>query len=94
MADVYDALISRSVYKEALGLMRKEKGVHFDPDVLDCMLNIVKINFTSGANDATEEYEPHKTMDRCPLCGIALNENGVCPKCGYKKNNLNRYETS
>ena len=20
-----------------------------------------------------------------PLCGIALNENGVCPKCGYKK---------
>ena len=23
--------------------------------------------------------------ERCPLCGIALNENGVCPKCGYKK---------
>ena len=23
---------------------------------------------------------------RCPLCGVALNENGVCLKCGYKKN--------
>ncbi len=22
---------------------------------------------------------------RCPLCGIALKENGVCPKCGYTK---------
>ena len=26
-----------------------------------------------------------REIDRCPLCGIALNENGVCPKCGYKK---------
>lgn len=24
-------------------------------------------------------------IDHCPLCSIALNENGVCPKCGYKK---------
>ncbi|MDD4679998.1 MAG: rubredoxin, partial [Clostridia bacterium] len=31
-------------------------------------------------------YEPQKeTKERCPLCGIVLNENGVCPKCGYKK---------
>ena len=38
-----------------------------------------------GVNGATETYEPGKTKDRCPLCGIELNENGVCPKCGYKK---------
>ena len=29
--------------------------------------------------------KPEGSKDRCPLCGIALNENGVCPKCGYKK---------
>ncbi len=55
-------------------------------DLLKDKLNIVKITFTSGVNGSTEEYEPQKDLiDRCPLCGIALNENGVCPKCGYKK---------
>jgi len=55
-------------------------------DLLKDKLNIVKITFTSGVNGATEEYELQKDIiDRCPLCGIALNENGVCPKCGYKK---------
>ena len=24
-------------------------------------------------------------IDRCPLCGVALDEEGVCPKCGYRK---------
>ena len=56
-------------------------------DLLKDKLNIVKITFTSGANGAVQEYgkECQKEKDRCPLCGIALNENGVCPKCGYKK---------
>lgn len=54
-------------------------------DLLKDRLNIVKITFTSGVNGATEEYKHHKDIDRCPLCGIALNEHGVCPKCGYKK---------
>jgi len=54
-------------------------------DLLKDKLNIVKITFTSGVNGASEEYEPNKVIDRCPLCGIALNENGVCPKCGYRK---------
>jgi 6-pyruvoyltetrahydropterin/6-carboxytetrahydropterin synthase len=48
-------------------------------------LNIVKITFTSGVNGATEEYELKNNIDRCPLCGVALRENGVCPKCGYIK---------
>ena len=48
-------------------------------------LNIAKLTFTSGVNAASEEFETHNNIDRCPLCGIALNENGVCPKCGYKK---------
>ncbi|MCL1901800.1 MAG: 6-carboxytetrahydropterin synthase [Firmicutes bacterium] len=54
-------------------------------DLLKDKLNIVKITFTSGVNGATQEYAAGKSKDRCPLCGILLNENGVCPKCGYKK---------
>lgn len=54
-------------------------------DLLKDKLNISKITFTSGDNAASEEYEVNKTIKRCPRCGISLNENGVCPKCGYKK---------
>ena len=54
-------------------------------DLLKDKLNIVKLTFTSGVNAASEEYEPHLKLERCPLCGIALDENGVCPKCGYRK---------
>ena len=54
-------------------------------DLLKDKLNIAKITFTSGVNAATSEFETKNKIDRCPLCGIALNENGVCPKCGYKK---------
>ena len=54
-------------------------------DLLKDKLNIAKITFTSGVNAASETYEARHNIDRCPLCGIALNENGVCPKCGYKK---------
>ena len=54
-------------------------------DLLKDKLNIAKLTFTSGVNAACQEYETRKQIDRCPLCGIALDENGVCPKCGYKK---------
>lgn len=46
VADVYDALISRRIYKAgmtheaALEIMREGKGKHFDPDVLDAFLEI------------------------------------------------------
>ena len=52
-------------------------------DLLKDKLKIVRITFTSGANGATEEYEPYGTQERCPKCGVALDPNGVCPKCGY-----------
>jgi len=54
-------------------------------DLLKDKLNISKITFTSGDNAASEEYKTDKTIDRCPQCGISLNENGICPKCGYRK---------
>ncbi len=54
-------------------------------DLLKKKLNIAKITFTSGVNAASQEYPVKSTVKRCPLCGIALNENGMCPKCGYKE---------
>lgn len=46
VADVYDALISRRVYKDgmphekALQIMREGRGNHFDPDILDAFMEI------------------------------------------------------
>lgn len=54
-------------------------------DLLKDKMNIRKLTFTSGDNAASEEFDIDKSIDRCPLCGIALDENGVCNKCGYKK---------
>lgn len=54
-------------------------------DLLKDKMNIAKLTFTSGANAASEEYDVSGSINRCPLCGIALDENGECPKCGYKK---------
>ena len=46
VADVYDALISKRVYKEAfshqkaMDILKEGRGEHFDPDVLDALLAI------------------------------------------------------
>jgi putative two-component system response regulator len=46
VADVYDALISKRVYKEAfshdkaMDILREGRGEHFDPDILDALLAI------------------------------------------------------
>jgi putative two-component system response regulator len=46
VADVYDALISRRVYKDgmshekAIGIIQDGKGTHFDPDMVDAFLSI------------------------------------------------------
>ena len=52
-------------------------------DLLKDKLNISKLTFYSGDNAASQEFTTRNNIERCPLCGIALNENGVCPKCGY-----------
>ncbi len=46
VADVYDALISRRVYKDgmphekAVAIMQEGRGSHFDPDILDAFLEL------------------------------------------------------
>ncbi len=59
-------------------------------DLLKDKLNISKITFTSGANAASCEFKPEGTQDRCPWCGVVLDENGVCHKCGYDKKKMER----
>lgn len=54
-------------------------------DLLKDKLNITKLTFSSGVNSASQEYEVTKTIDRCPFCGIALDNKGKCHKCGYQK---------
>jgi len=44
VADVYDALINRRVYKdkiphqEAVSIMLEGRGTHFDPDIIDAFM--------------------------------------------------------
>jgi len=46
VADVYDALINRRVYKEkiphleAVSIMREGRGTHFDPDIIDAFMEL------------------------------------------------------
>jgi putative two-component system response regulator len=46
LADTYDALISQRVYKppltheEAIRIIVKDKGTHFDPDIVDAFLTV------------------------------------------------------
>ena len=55
-------------------------------DLLKDKLNIAKITFTSGVNAGSAEFSTKHNIECCPLCGVALNnEEGVCPKCGYRK---------
>ena len=68
------------VTRETMTVEGMIKIVH---ELLKDQLNIAKITFTSGVNAASEEYHPKGTMKRCPLCGILLGADGICPKCGY-----------
>jgi putative two-component system response regulator len=66
VADVYDALISKRVYKpafshqEATDIMRKGRGSHFDPDVLDAFFQIEHAFCAIAAmfNDAESHQVP------------------------------------
>ena len=69
------------VTRESMTVEGMIKIVH---DLLKDKLNIAKLTFTSGDNAATAEFTPLHTRCRCPRCGVALDENGHCYKCGYQ----------
>jgi len=63
VADVYDALISKRVYKpafpheKAMEIIREGRGLHFDPDVIDA-LNVIEQQFQDiAATFSDETYE-------------------------------------
>lgn len=63
VADVYDALISKRVYKEAfshdtaMGIIREGRGAHFDPQVVDA-LERVEDEFVAIARRYADEGHP------------------------------------
>jgi putative two-component system response regulator len=64
VADVYDALISKRVYKpafphaKAVEMMREGRGKHFDPDILDAFLQIEQQFLTIADHFRDEETTP------------------------------------
>lgn len=61
IADVFDALVSRRVYKpalpetEALRIIREESGKHFDPAIVDC--------FFRSLESIREIYQQYRDVD-------------------------------
>ena len=71
------------VTKETMTTEGMIKIIH---ELLRDKLAIAKITVHSGDNAATQEYTPGWSMSRCPCCGVAMNADGVCPKCGCRRN--------
>ncbi len=67
VADVYDALISKRVYKpafshdKAMQIIRQGSGTHFDPDIIEA-LNSVEGQFIAIANEFTDHHEQKPTV--------------------------------
>ncbi|MDD2844393.1 MAG: two-component system response regulator [Rhodoferax sp.] len=76
LADVYDALISRRVYKEgmphakAAAIIQDGKGSHFDPDMVDAFLIIqdefqaIAARFVDSDNDLQKKAESLALLQR------------------------------
>lgn len=66
VADVYDALISRRVYKppfpheQAVGMIIEGRGTHFDPDIADALRDIAD-EFLAIANRYRDAPDEHST---------------------------------
>ena len=74
VADVYDALISRRVYKEpmpheiALEIIRSGRGTHFDPDMTDAFLDMaeefrsIALRYADSDQDIAKKKELFERM--------------------------------
>ena len=72
LADVYDALISKRVYKppmphqKAVSIICGEKGIHFDPDIVEAFMDLSDIfrNIALGFADFEEEREALSELNK------------------------------
>ncbi|PVZ55333.1 two-component system response regulator [Pseudomonas sp. B1(2018)] len=76
VADVYDALISRRVYKagmpheQAVEIIRQGRASHFDPDVCDAFLanaeqfHVIAERFTDSDQDMARLVDLHRTLQK------------------------------
>jgi len=77
VADVYDALISRRVYKppftheEAVSIIRNGRGSHFDPDMVDAFLEI-----QDTFQDIAQRYTDTHDQQTSALQRISRDFNG------------------
>jgi adenylate cyclase len=61
VVDVYDAVLTRSLYRtpmthdEAVALIRKGRGTHFDPAVVDAFMNVSDVLAALSAEEIAEE---------------------------------------
>ncbi len=73
VADVYDALISKRVYKEpvshekGVAIMREGRGTHFDPDIFDAFLEIQDTFLEVALRYADAEDELQKKKEHLSL---------------------------
>jgi putative two-component system response regulator len=78
VADVYDALISRRVYKagmphaQAVEIIRQGRGTHFDPDVCDAFLSCVEqfqaiaVRFADTDQDMADKLVAQERLGQKP----------------------------
>jgi putative two-component system response regulator len=79
VADVYDALISRRVYKEgmphdqAIGIIKAGRGSHFDPDLVDLFMGLANefraIAERYGDSDADMAHKARQAAHAVPAGG-------------------------
>ncbi|CAN7652607.1 two-component system response regulator [Pseudoduganella sp. LjRoot289] len=73
VADVYDALISRRVYKEgmsheaAVAIIAEGRGKHFDPDMVDAFLAILDQFVDIAKRYADTDHDMDKKRERLEL---------------------------
>ena len=101
--DVYDALVSKRVYRaafsseEALAMMSKERGKHFDSGLYDCFLRTLPelIAARSVVDKAAVDLSLH--TDEAPLghhLSLLRTPSAlVCPLCSLTHQQLTVYYT-
>ncbi|GAB2859945.1 two-component system response regulator [Pseudoduganella ginsengisoli] len=73
LADVYDALISRRVYKDgmsheqAVAIITEGRGTHFDPDITDAFLDIQRQFVEIALRYADTDHDMDKKRERIEL---------------------------